>query len=137
MPPRRGPRLNIYVLMNNKVDPDFQVITQKVLEIAARAASSSLKAQARSELFARYAAAQRSGFGINLTFIDQDVPSTTSIGFDTADMRRLYRYGFEKALLGQLWMRELPSGEFRPHTRPEGSTLRFPQPSPGRQALTD
>ena len=109
-PPLRGPRVNIYVLMNNKVDPDFQVVPDKAAEIGGRAASTSVKAQTRSVLFGTYAAAQRNGFGFNLTFIDQDMPSSTSAGFDTAYMRRLYQYGFEKAQSGQLWVRRPPSG---------------------------
>ncbi|WP_262266103.1 patatin-like phospholipase family protein [Microvirga yunnanensis] len=109
-PPLRGPRVNIYVLMNNKVDPDFQVVPDKAAEIGGRAASTSVKAQTKSVLFGTYAAAQRNGFGFNLTFIDQDVPSSTSAGFDTAYMRRLYQYGFEKARSGRLWVRRPPSG---------------------------
>jgi patatin-like phospholipase/acyl hydrolase len=108
-PPLRRPRLNIYVLINNKVDPDFQVVPNRAVEIGGRAASTSVKAQTRSVLFDTYAAARRNGFGFNLTFIDQDVPSSTSAGFDTAYMRGLFQYGFEKTRLGQLWVRKVPS----------------------------
>ncbi len=109
-PPLRGPRVNVYVLMNNKIDPDFQVVPDRAAEIGGRAASTSVKAQTRAVLFGTYAAAQRNGFRFNLTFIDQDVPSSTSAGFDTAYMQRLYQYGFEKARSGRLWVRRPPSG---------------------------
>ena len=57
----QGPRVKVYVLMNNKVDPDFQVVPNRAAEIGGRAASTSVKAQTRSLLFETYAAARRNG----------------------------------------------------------------------------
>ena len=50
----------------------------------------------------------------NLTFIDRDVPSPTSAGFETAYMRGLFQYGFEKARSGKLWVRTPPSDALDP-----------------------
>ena len=110
----RGPRVKVYVLMNNKVDPDFQVVANRAAEIAGRAASTSVKAQTRSVLFETYAAARRNGFEFSLTFIDRDVPSPTSAGFETAYMRGLFQYGLEKARSGKLWVRTPPSDALDP-----------------------
>ena len=108
-PSPSGVRMNIYVLMNNKVDPDFEVVRDRTADIALRAVSSDRKAETRSVLFETFSFARRNRFGFHLTFIDQDVPSPTGIGFDTSYMQALYRYGFEKARGGKLWMSKLPT----------------------------
>ena len=105
----RGAPLNIYILMNNKVAPDFEVVPNRTVEVALKAGSAAGKAETRSVLFETFSFTQRNGFGFNLTFIDQDAPSSTAVGFDTAYMQALYRYGFEKARGGNLWTRKLPS----------------------------
>jgi hypothetical protein len=63
--------------------------------------------------------------GFNLTFINQGVPSSVVvIGFDTADMQALYRYGFEKVRAGKLWMRKLPAERPLPAPGQGGNILR-------------
>jgi hypothetical protein len=107
--PLRRRALNMYVLMNNKIEPDLLVVPNKTVDVAGRTASTTIKVQTRSVLFGTYAFARRNGFGFNLTYIDKDVPPSTSAGFDTAYMRALYRYGYEKARSGRVWVSSIPS----------------------------
>ena len=107
-PPERGLRLNIYVLINDKIDPDFRVVPDRNVDIAGQAVSTMIKDQIRSVIFRTYEVAQEYGLGFNLTYIDESRPDCGA-GFDTACMRQLYKYGYEKARSGRLWQTSPPS----------------------------
>jgi predicted acylesterase/phospholipase RssA len=104
-----GLRMNIYVLVNDKVERDFKLVRNSTIDIAARASASVTKTQIRSVLYETYDFARRNNFGFNLTYIDRDVPSPGSFGFDTSYMRSLYQYGYDKARSGDFWTRAPPS----------------------------
>jgi predicted acylesterase/phospholipase RssA len=107
----QGPRLNIYILVNDKVERDFQLVPNSTIEIAARASASVMKTQIRSVLFETYESARRNNFGFNLTYIARDFPSPGSSGFETGYMRSLYQYGFDKAKSGHFWAKAPPSDD--------------------------
>src|SRR5258706_13406139 len=73
----RSLRMNIYVLINDKVERDFQLVPNSTIDIAARASASVTKTQIRSVLYETYDFARRNNFGFNLTYIDKDLPSPT------------------------------------------------------------
>ena len=104
----RGLRMNIYVLVNDKVERDFQLVRNSTIDIAARASASVTKTQIRSVLYETHDFARRNNFGFNLTYIDRDVPSPGSFGFDTSYMRSLYQYGYDKARAGDFWAKAPP-----------------------------
>jgi len=104
----RGLRLNIYVLVNDKVERDFQLVPNSTIDIAARASASVTKTQIRSVIYQTYDFARRNNFGFNLTYVDKDVPSPTSFGFGTSYMRSLYQYGYDKAKTGDFWAKAPP-----------------------------
>jgi hypothetical protein len=101
--PERKLRLSIYVLINNHLDPDFRVVPDRNVDIAGQAVSAMIKGQTRSVIFRTYEFAQENGLGFNLTYLDQAAPSDGGVGFDTAYMRRIYEYGYEKARSGRFW----------------------------------
>lgn len=107
----RGLRMNIYVLVNDKVERDFQLVPNSTIDIAARTSAAVTKTQIRSVLYETYDFARRNNFGFNLTYIDKDLPSPTSFGFETSYMRSLYQYGFDKAKTGNLWANAPPSDD--------------------------
>jgi predicted acylesterase/phospholipase RssA len=107
----RGLRLNIYILINDKVESDFQLVPNSTIDIAARASATVTKAQIRSVLYATYDFTRRNNLRFNLTYIDKDVPSSGSFGFRTSYMRALYQYGYDKAKTGQLWAKAPPSSD--------------------------
>jgi predicted patatin/cPLA2 family phospholipase len=109
-----GRRTNIYILINNKVERDFQLVRNSTIDIAARASASATKALTRSVLHDTYDFARRNNFGFNLTFIDKDAPSPTSAGFETGYMKAIYQYGYERARTGELWTKAPPSDELLP-----------------------
>jgi predicted patatin/cPLA2 family phospholipase len=108
----RGLRMNIYVLINDKVERDFQLVPNSTIDIAARASASVMKTQIRSVLYETYDFTRRNNFGFNLTYIDKDMPSPGSFGFETSYMRSLYQYGYDKAKIGDFWAKAPPSDDF-------------------------
>jgi predicted acylesterase/phospholipase RssA len=107
----RGTRMNIYVLINDKVERDFQLVPDSTIDIAARASASVEKTQTRSVLYETYDFARRNNLGFNLTYIDKNFPSSGSSGFQTSYMRSLYQYGYDKAKSGDFWAKAPPSEE--------------------------
>jgi predicted acylesterase/phospholipase RssA len=101
--PPTGLRMNIYVLVNDKVERDFRLVPNRTIDIAARTSASVTKTQIRSVLYTTYDFARRNKLGFNLTYIDKDVPSPASFGFDAGYMRSLYQYGYDKARTGDFW----------------------------------
>ena len=107
----RGLRMNIYILVNDKVERDFELVPNSTIGIAARASASILKTQIRSVLYETYDSARRNNFGFNLTYIARDFPLPGSSGFETGYMRSLYQYGFDKAKTGDFWAKAPPSDD--------------------------
>lgn len=101
-------RLNIYILINKKIERTFELVPNATIEVASRSLSSISQSQTRSVIFSTYDFAKRNRLGFHLSYIERDYPSAASQGFDTAYMRALYRYGYEKAATGRAWTSELP-----------------------------
>ena len=106
-----GLRMNIYVLVNDKVERDFQLVPNSTIDIAARTSASVTKTQIRSVLYETYDFARHNNFGFNLTYVDRDFPSPGSFGFETSYMRSLYQYGYDKAKTGGFWAKAPPSDD--------------------------
>ena len=107
----RGLRMNLYVLVNDKVERDFQLVPNSTIDIAARTSASVTKTQIRSVLYETYDFARRNNFGFHLTYIDKNLPSPTSFGFEAGYMRSLYQYGYDKAKTGDFWAKSPPSDD--------------------------
>lgn len=116
--------LQLYILINNKVEREFQLVPNSTIEIAARSSSTIVKTQTRSILYSTYDFARRNNFRFNLTYIEGRIPAATSSGFDTAYMRGLFQYGYERARSGQVWSKSPPSDDLSPATSYRTSSAR-------------
>jgi predicted acylesterase/phospholipase RssA len=101
-------RLDIYILVNKKIERTFELVPNGTIDVASRSLSSITQSQTRSVIFSTYDFARRNRLGFRLSYIERDYPSSSSKGFDTAYMRALYQYGYEKAAAGRAWSSELP-----------------------------
>jgi predicted acylesterase/phospholipase RssA len=106
--------LQLYILINNKVEREFQLVPNSTIEIAARSSSTVVKTQTRSILYSTYDFARRNKFGFNLTYIGGRMPAAPSSGFDTTYMRGLFQYGYDRARSGQAWSKSPPSDDPNP-----------------------
>lgn len=96
-----------YVIINNRLKPEFEVVEAAALPLLSRSLSSLIKTHARLTLLATYEFTRKRKIGFNLTFIGDDFPSDEKPSFETPYMRSVYQYGFEKATRGQPWIDDL------------------------------
>ncbi|MBT1513313.1 patatin-like phospholipase family protein [Bradyrhizobium sp. SRL28] len=101
-------RMNIYILVNKKLERTFELVSNSTIDVASRSLSSITQSQTRSVIFSTYDFAKRNRWGFHLSYIERDYPASASEGFDTAYMRALYQYGYEKAASGRAWTSTLP-----------------------------
>jgi Patatin-like phospholipase len=101
-------RLDIYILVNKKIERNFELVSNSTIDVASRSLSAITQSQTRSIIYATYDFARRNRFGFHLSYIARDYPAPPSEGFDTAYMRALYQYGYDKAASGQAWSSGLP-----------------------------
>ena len=85
---RTGGKAEIYVVINGRLEPDFEVTKDNTLSIVERSFTTASRARSRATLTATYALARSNGIGFNLTYIDENGPKASAAkGFDTAYMR--------------------------------------------------
>jgi len=112
-------RPKVYIVMNGKLAPDFEVVTPSTVLIVTRSFETSVRANTRNSLLASYQFAKRRNWDFNLASIDPDYPKSTSIGFDPGYMQRLFEYGYRRGASGQLWQSS-PSDFSQPPPRVAG-----------------
>jgi predicted acylesterase/phospholipase RssA len=96
-------RPKVYIVMNGKLAPEFEVVGETTLKIVSRSIASAVRANTRNTLFASYQFAKRRNWEFNLASIDAQYPTTKSIGFDTAYMAELFQYGYQRGVGAQRW----------------------------------
>lgn len=101
-------KMDIYILVNKKIERDFELVANSTIDVASRSLSSITQSQTRAIIFSTYDFAQRNHLGFHLSYIGRDYPPPPSEGFDTGYMRALYQYGYEKAAGGQAWTSRMP-----------------------------
>ena len=107
---RTGGKAEIYVVINGRLEPDFEVTKDNTLSIVERSFTTASRARSRATLTATYALARTNGIGFNLTYIDENGPKASAAkGFDTAYMRALYEAGYEKGRTGAFWQHSIPA----------------------------
>jgi hypothetical protein len=96
-----------FVIINNRLEPEFEVVEASALPLLSRSLSSLIKTHARLTLLATYEFTRKRKIGFNLTFIGDDFPSEPKPSFETPYMRSVYQYGFEKVASGKVWITDL------------------------------
>lgn len=105
--PARKSHVDMYLLVNNKIQNEFTLVKDSALNVASRSISPITKSQTRAIVFSTYDFAKRSNFSFSLSYIEREYPSDKRSEFDTTYMRHLYEYGFDKAIRGSAW-RHIP-----------------------------
>jgi len=102
---------NIYVVMNTRLRPEFQLVERSTLPIARRSLSTLTKSSGVDSLRIYRDFAQRTHTGFKVAFIDQDFTNTKPGPFDRQYMNDLFEYGREKSRAGAAWHTQLVAGE--------------------------
>jgi hypothetical protein len=100
--------MDIYILVNKKLERNFELVSNGTIDVASRSLSAITQSQTRSIIFSTYDFAKRNRLGFHLSYIAREYPAPPSEGFDTAYMRALYQYGYDKAASGQAWSSTVP-----------------------------
>lgn len=108
-PPIRPRKVSLYAIVNNNIDPEFQVVAESTFAIAGRAYSTFLKTHARLSLTSTYAFTQRTGMRFNLTYPSGTLTHPTGNPFDTEYMRKLFEEGYDRAVSGTAWRDRPPA----------------------------
>jgi predicted acylesterase/phospholipase RssA len=96
-------RPKVYVVMNGKLAPEFELVEPATVPIVTRSFETSVRANTRSTLIAASQFAKRRNWEVNLAAIDSNYPTSKTYGFNTAYMQQLFEYGYQKGASGQLW----------------------------------
>ncbi len=108
--PKVRPR--VWIIMNNHITPQFEVVQSGLLSTVSRSFSTLIKNDAKSTLLATAAFVGSDHF--NLTFIDNAFGNWLAAnpgvkpGFNAVYMQSLYRFGFEKGQSARLWSKQIP-----------------------------
>ena len=97
------PKVNLYVIVNNALIPEFDVTPNRTVSSLARAYSTFLKSQAQSDLTALYNHARRTGASFRVASIEVQIPYSMLNPLDRNYMNAVYRLGYEQATSGELW----------------------------------
>lgn len=97
-----------FIIINNRLKPDFEVVEGSVVPILARSLSSLIKTHARLTLVATREFARSRNMQFNLAYIGDDFPTEPKPSFETAYMRSVYSYGHDKAARGNAWQDQIP-----------------------------
>jgi hypothetical protein len=96
-------RPKIYIVMNGKLAPDFEIVNASTLSIVRRSFETSVRATTRNTLIASYQFAISRNWEFNLASIDPDYPKSNVVGFDPVYMQQLFDYGYQRGRGGRLW----------------------------------
>jgi predicted acylesterase/phospholipase RssA len=96
-------KVNLYVIVNNALIPEFNVTPNRTVSSLGRAYSTFLKSQAQSELTALYNHARRTGANFHVASIEVQIPYSMLSPLDRDYMHAVYRLGYEQTTSGVLW----------------------------------
>jgi len=92
-PPEARPK--VYIIMNGKLSPDFEVVRASTLPIGRARSRTSVRANTRNTLLASLNS-PRAGIGSSISpRLIRNYPKSSSIGFDAAYMGQLFDYGYQ------------------------------------------
>ncbi len=114
---------DVYVVVAGKLYADPTCTDGRALKIGASALESVLYSQTRGELFRIYALCLLGGMTYHLAAIPEEMKvGADAMGFDTAEMKRLYAAGYAAAAGGVAWRDTPPGAEPHEQTQPRTGT---------------
>jgi hypothetical protein len=97
----------MYVLMNSRLAPEFEVVEAGLASLAGRSLLTLLKAHSKTTVLASIDFARATGIDFNLTYIDRGFKTDMKSSFATPYMRAAYDYGYRKAEAGHFWQKTI------------------------------
>src|ERR1700730_6068830 len=123
----RLPASAIYIVINGKLTPEFQITDRTTVSILGRSIDVALKAAARAEIATVHSVARSQGIEVNVAAVDPRFSYESRGPFDTQQMKALFDIGFEQARnraafrkhlepgsMSSMWAREILSNRSNP-----------------------
>jgi len=107
----RGIPAKFFIIVNNRLKPEFEVVQGSAVPLLSRSLSSLIKTHSRLTLVATQRFTQTRGIGFHLTYIDDDFVPDAKPSFETEYMRAVFRNGYDKAVSDDVWRRSVPFAE--------------------------
>lgn len=83
----------VYLVVNNRLTPEFQMARRNTLSVLGRAMSAAIKAQTRTSLALARAFADRTGLDLKIAQIDGRFSRTSAVPFEGRYMQALFAHG--------------------------------------------
>src|SRR5207253_6456469 len=96
-------RPKVYVVLNGKLVPYFQLVRASTLPIVTRSFETSVRANTRNTLFASYQFAKNRNWDFKLASVDASFPNPPSNIFDPSYMQALFDHGYQRGKSGIIW----------------------------------
>ena len=106
--PAGRPNWRIFVIRNAQVGPTPRVVERKLAGITSRSFTSLLKSQARSDLERIHIMSKEYGIDFSWISLPADYQPATEDLFDTVEMNKMYRIGYELGKRGDAWRKSPP-----------------------------
>ena len=116
-PPDARPK--VYIILNRKLAPDFEVVDASTIPIVRRSIETATRANTRTTLLASYQFARARRWEFHLAAIDPTYPKSPTLGFDADYMQGLFEYGYQRGKRSDPWQQT------------PGKTQRLPQVAAG------
>ncbi|MFC6390398.1 patatin-like phospholipase family protein [Methylorubrum zatmanii] len=87
------PTDRVYLVVNNRLEPEFQMASRTTLSVLGRTMSAAIKAQTRAALALTKAYAGRTGLDLRVALIDGRFTKTSERPFDQPYMQALFAHG--------------------------------------------
>lgn len=104
----------IYLIVNGKLAPDFEVVKPRSFSIVGRALMTVLYAQDRLSIIGAYNYAHQHGMDFRMTYIGGDFGEKSKSLFAQPYMSNLYEYGVRKGASKSSWLSQPPQPEAIP-----------------------
>lgn len=106
----RLPTRTVYLVINNRLAPNFQMASRTTLSVLGRSMSAAIKAQTRSALALARAFADRGGIDLKVAQIDGRFTATSAVPFDGRYMQALFAHGAKLGRAGTAFEHEPDGG---------------------------
>lgn len=100
----------LYVVINNKLNPDYEAVKPATVAIAKRSISTLIKSQGLGDLFRLRATAQSAGVTMRVAAIPADFQEKSHEAFDLAYMKVLFSLGYSKGFAGEAFVAASDAG---------------------------
>lgn len=100
---RESIRGSMYVIMNTRLTPEFQVVEAQVPVLLGRTIGTLLKAHSKAVVLTSIEFARSTGIDFNLTHMNVELPKDLKPSFNTEYMRAVYAIGYRRAASGDFW----------------------------------